>query len=133
MAECVKLGLRTAHISSATAVGPTPLLRPSLARSQPIGHSVLWWLPAFPGGGWGYQVGASIDPDQLVHASEETTAEYSGGGNASVGACPRGFLVLITSCWALADDEAYCVLSSSTDLDLFEHHTLIPGFFFTLP
>ena len=81
----------------------------------------------FPWGGFGCQVGASIDPDQLTHACEELIAfAVPGGGDASRGGC----LVLICGQSALLPQSTShqdlvehwlawgpaCVLSSSTDL-----------------
>lgn len=96
----------------------------------------------FPWGGWGCQVGASIDPDQLVHASKELTAEClcSAQGEAvplwegalGTSLCPS---VDTQPCYpspchqGLA--EHWLVMGPACVLNLivFEHHTLIPGGF----
>lgn len=91
--ECVKLGLRTAHTSNTTAE--------ALSGQKPANRSFCILVASgFPWGGCGCQVGANIDPDQLAYAcKEELIAECLcstlGGGDASVGGCPQGFLVLI--------------------------------------
>lgn len=68
MADCVKLGLWTAHVSSTTAEALSGQKPANRSFSSPVGS-------VFPWGGWGCQVGASIDPDQLAPASKELTAE----------------------------------------------------------